>query len=110
MYDSVAILKRYTEPTYDEYGNEHHEIEAVEVFVQPRSVYNSEFYNAAQLGLKPSLTLVLSNREDYNGQKLVEFEGVDYNVIRTDWNAQRDSISLVCEERIGNAGIDTGTT
>lgn len=110
MYDSVAILKRYTDPTYDEYGNEQHELETVEVFVQPRSVYASEFYNAAQLGLKPSITLVMTNREDYDGQKLVEYEGVDYNVIRTDWNAQRDSISLICEERIGDAGNDTGAT
>lgn len=105
MYDSVAILKRYTDTTYDEYGNEHHELETVQVFVQPRGVYSSEFYSAAQLGLKPSITFVMANRADYNGQKIVEFEGKDYNVIRADWNAQRDGISLVCEERIGNEDI-----
>lgn len=100
MYDSVATLKAYGAPTYDEYGNEVLSITETEVFVQPRGVYQSEFYNAAQLGLKPSLTLFLSNREDYEGQKVLDFEGTEYNVIRVDWNAQRDGIGLICEERI----------
>ena len=102
MYDSVATLKAYGVPTYDEYGNEVPTVAETEVFVQPRGVYNAEFYNAAQLGLKPSLTLFLTNREDYDGQKVVEFENKDYNVIRVDWNAQRDGISLICEERVHN--------
>ena len=102
MFDSVATLKAYGSITHDEYGNPITLVEETEVFVQPRGVYQSEYYNAAQVGLKPSLTLVLSNRDDYNGQKYLEFEGKDYEVIRTDWNAQRDSISLICEERVGN--------
>ena len=100
MYDSVATLKAYGTPTYDEYGNEVPIITETEVFVQPRGVYQAEFYNAAQLGLKPSLTLFLTNRDDYSGQKILDFEGTEYNVIRVDWNAQRDGISLICEERI----------
>lgn len=102
MYDGVATLKAYGQPTFDEYGNEVLSITETEVFVQPRGVYQSEFYNAAQLGLKPSLTLFLSNREDYEGQKVLEYEGTEYNVIRVDWNAQRDGISLICEERVGD--------
>ena len=102
MYDSVATLKAYGTPTYDEYGNEVQNITETEVFVQPRGVYQSEFYNAAQLGLKPSLTLFLSNRDDYSNQKVLTFEGRDYDVIRVDWNAQRDGISLICEERVNN--------
>ncbi len=100
MYDSVAILKAYGEPTYDGYGNEFVPEINTTVFVQPRGVYQSEFYNAAQLGLKPSLTLYLTNREDYSGQKVLSYEGKLYSVIRVDWNAQRDGISLICEERI----------
>lgn len=100
MYDGVATLKAYGTPTYDEYGNEVQTVSETEVFVQPRGVYQSEFYNAAQLGLKPSLTLFLSNRDDYSDEKVLEYEGKDYNVIRVDWNAQRDGISLICEERI----------
>lgn len=102
MYDSVATLKAYGEPTYDDELNEATPLIETEVFVQPRGVYQSEFYNAAQLGLKPSLTLFLSNRDDYSNQKVLTFEGRDYDVIRVDWNAQRDGISLICEERVNN--------
>lgn len=100
MYDGVATLKAYGTATYDEYGNEVMTVQETIVYVQPRGVYQSEFYNAAQLGLKPSLTLYITNKEDYNGQKVLTYNGTDYNVIRVDWNAQRDGISLVCEERI----------
>lgn len=102
MYESTAILKAYGTPTYDEYGNEIQTVTQTEIFVLPRGVYNAEFYNAAQAGLHPSITFDVANKEDYNGQKLIEFEGKDYDIIRTDWNAQRDKISLICEERVHN--------
>lgn len=99
MYDSVAYLYKDGAKTYDEYLNEHIERTSRMVFVQPKSVYNSEFYNASVLGLHPSITLTLSNRADYEGEKLVEFEGKMYSVIRADWKAQRDSITLILEEK-----------
>ena len=102
MYDSVATLKAYGTPTYDEYGNEVQNVTTTDVYVQPRGVYQAEFYNAAQAGLHPSITFVLTNKEDYKGERLIEWGGKSYNVIRTDWNAQRDSISLICEERVHN--------
>lgn len=102
MYDSIATLKGEPITTYDEYGNEVITYTDNEVYVMPRGVYNAEFYNAAQAGLHPSITFVLTNKADYNGEKLIEWNGVLYNVIRTDWTAQRDSISLICEERVHN--------
>ena len=101
MYDSVATLKGEPITTYDEYGNEVITYQDNQVYVMPRGVYNAEFYNAAQAGLHPTITFVLANRADYHGEKLIEWEGKSYNVIRTDWTAQRDRISLICEERIG---------
>ncbi len=102
MYDSVATLVGYGAPTYDEYGNPVREPVEREVFVQPRSVYQAEFYNAAQAGFKPNLVLSLTNREDYQGEKVLIFEGREYSIIRPDWNAQRDGISLICEEKVRN--------
>ena len=102
MYESVATLKAYGTPTYDEYGNEVPNITETEVYVMPRGVYNAEFYNAAQAGLHPSITFELTNRADYNGEKLIEWEGKDYEVIRVDWTGQRDNIALICQERIHN--------
>ena len=102
MYDDIAKLKSFGDSTFDAAGNEIVQVEETDVYVQPRGVYSSEFYNAAQMGLKPSLTLVIANREDYAGQKILTFQGRDYDVIRVDWNAQRDAISLICEERVGD--------
>lgn len=102
MYDGIATLKAYGTPTFDAEGNEIPTIIETSVFVQPRGVYSSEFYNAAQLGLKPSVTLFIANKMDYSDQKIIEYEGRDYDVIRVDWSAQRDGISLVCEERVKN--------
>lgn len=102
MYDDIAILKGYELITFDTYGNPVSTIEKTEVFVQPRGVYQSEYYNAAQVGLKPSLTLFIPNRADYGGQKFLEYDGKDYEVIRTDWTAQRDGIALICEEKVRN--------
>ena len=100
MYDNIAILYSQGERTYDQWGNENIEYTKKTVYVQPRGVYNSEFYNASQVGLHPSITLEMTNRADYSGEKIVEFEGQLYDVIRTDWEAQRDRISLVLQERI----------
>lgn len=102
MYDSIAKLKGSPTATYDEYGNEVITYTDKDVYVQPRGVFNSEFYNAAQAGLHPSVTFVVTNKADYSGEKLVEWEGQLYNVIRVDWSAQRDGISLICEERVHN--------
>lgn len=102
MYDDVAKLIAYGNSEFDEYGNESIIDEKREVFVQPRGVYASEFYNAAQLGLKPSITFEMSLRDDYHGEKVVEYKGNYYTVVRVDWNAQRDKISLICEEKTNN--------
>lgn len=102
MYDNVATLKSVSRTEYDEHGNELLTYSDRLVYVLPRSVYNSEFYNAAQVGLHPSLVLTMNNRADYQGEKLVEFEGQLYDVIRTDWTAQRDGIALTLQRRVGN--------
>ena len=99
MYDNVAYLLKDDSRVYDAYLNENIIRTRRMVYVQPKSVYNSEFYNASIAGLHPSITLTLTNKADYDGEKIVEFEGKLYDVIRTDWKAQRDSITLVLEEQ-----------
>lgn len=104
MYEDLAILKSNPTATYDDYGNEVTTYFERTVFVKTRSVYQSEFYNAAHLGIQPSIVLTISNRADYHGEKLVEFHGRDFDVIRADWSNGRDAISLTLAERIGNDG------
>ena len=102
MYDNIAILKKENGRTYDNYANEIITYTDRAVFVMPKAVYNSEFYNAAQAGLHPSITLFMANRADYEGETLVEFENKLYDVIRVDWKAQRDGLTLILQERINN--------
>jgi len=101
MYDDIITLKTAT-VTYDSAGNEIRAYVGRDVFAMPRGVYSNEFYNAAQAGFKPSITFTLSNRMEYQGEKRLSFHDTEYAVIRVDWDAQRDSVRLVCEERIGD--------
>lgn len=101
MYDNVAIL--YTaEETQDQYGNIKETYTEREVFVKPRSISRSEFYNAATAGLKPELTLVLSNPMEYQGEKLAKFEDTIYEVIRVYQKPESDSIELTLQNRIAD--------
>lgn len=102
MYDSTAKLYAKSTTTFDTYGNEVVTYTTTDIFVSPRGVYNAEFYNAAQAGLHPSITFEIANRADYHGERLIEWNGTMYNVIRVDWTAQRDRINLICEERVVN--------
>lgn len=102
MYDDIATLKAQNAVTYDTAGNEIITYKDRDVYVQPRGIYSSEFYSAAQAGLHPEITFEIANRADYEGEKLIEYRGALYNVIRVDWTAQRDKIRLICEERVNN--------
>lgn len=102
MYDDVITLKGNKTTTYDAAGNEIITYEERTVYAMPRGIYSSEYYAAAQLGLHPSITFQLSNRAEYQGEKLLDFHGETYVVVRVDWDAQRDAVRLICEERVGN--------
>lgn len=101
--DAVLTLIEYGTPTYDEYGNEVLTETRHDVFCKVRSTWHSEYYDAAQVGLHPSLTFIISHRVDYHGEQEVEYGGKRYDVIRTDWDDTSDSISLVVEEKVHDA-------
>ena len=102
MYDSIATLKTPTTSSIDSYGNEILTYAEKQVYVVPRAVYHAEYYQAAQVGLHPSITFEMSNRADYDGEKLIAWNGKDYEVIRADWTGAKDKIALICEERVVN--------
>ena len=104
MYEGTATLKEPISTVYDEYGNEKAEYITMTVYVIPRSVYATEFYSAAQAGLQPSKVLIIPNRIDYKGEKLGDYEGLEYDVIRADYANHDDSVSLTLTERIANYG------
>lgn len=54
-----------------------------EVFCALRSVGHSEFYEAYATDYRPELKFVLADYYDYAGEKIVEYNGELYRVIRT---------------------------
>ena len=74
------------------------------VFVKPRSLYASDFYQAAQAGLKPSVVLEMF-AGDYAGQDVVLFDSKEYTVVRAYQKPDRDTIELTLELRHRNGGL-----
>ena len=60
-----------------------------------RSVGMREYYQAKAAGLEPEIVFNLTDADDYGGEKIVEWNGDRYRVVRT-W-LQGDGIDLTCE-------------
>lgn len=73
-----------------------------QVFCNVRSVTQSEFYQAAQMGLKPEYRFVMF-RYDYNGENIIEYNGVRYSVYRT-YFAENDLLELTVQKAAGING------
>lgn len=82
MYNHVCKLISET-VTYDSQGNRIAVPVKREVFCQSRGVWASEYYAAAKTDLKPSVVIILSDDRDYGDEKVVEYDGKTYDVIRT---------------------------
>lgn len=99
--DDVVILITESNPTYDSQGNPTYTRTEQQRFVREESVSRSEFYTAAQADLQPELILVLSHYIDYDGQRLAEYHGEEYSIIRT-YRRNTDELELVLSRRISN--------
>lgn len=97
MFNDIACLCAET-VTQDKYLNEKKTITPREVFVKPKSISSSEFYRAATTDFHPDITLVLADDYDYDGEKIVYYDGRFFDVIRTHEN--RNRMELVLQERI----------
>lgn len=65
-----------------------------------KSVYEKEFYQAAQVGIRPSFVIETPS-SNYNGQALIKYEGKEYSVYRT-YLVGTDKIELYCQEKVGD--------
>ena len=112
--DSVITLIGEQVTSYDDEGNKNTSESKREVFCQIFGVTRSEFYAAATANLHPELTARLSDFEDYQGEKLAEYDGVLYSIIRVyrdrgslghrSGGSQMgpNAVELVLERKIGN--------
>lgn len=70
-----------------------------EVFCEISGIRQSEWFSAGQKGLKPQFMLTVFC-DDYNGESLVEVDGVRYGIYRT-YPAKHDKLELYLEKKGG---------
>ena len=84
------------------------------VYCTERSISQTEAYQAKGVGLNPALKLVLAHSFEYGGEKLCEYKGIRYRILRTyidtgDFRGYNrrgyisDAIELTVEPVDGNA-------
>lgn len=71
-----------------------------DVYCNVSSVSQSEWFQGGQNGLKPEWKVTMF-APDYDGQKVVEFNGVRYGIYRT-YIRQDELLELYLERKIGN--------
>lgn len=97
-FDNIIQLVRDVEYTMDDEFNEVSIEDKIEVFCNIKSVNRIDFYNAGNVGLKPSLIITMHYFE-YNGEKHVIFDGNRFEVLKTYMNG--DLIELMVGDKIG---------
>lgn len=105
MDDVVTLIS--TSYTIDEYGNQIATDTPRTVFCKIRSVGRTEFYQASQDNMYPTIVVNISHYIDYQGEKALlhtDWTGVErrYEIIRT--YRTGDSIELTCEEKVSDYG------
>lgn len=99
-WTTKLVTKQYV---IDAIGNQKLQENFTEIpIIDIEDVYQSEFYNAAQQGLKPTLRLRISDL-NYNQEPELEYMNERYSIIRVDM-INNEEIALVCEKRSGING------
>ena len=68
----------------------------------------TEFYNALNAGVMPEYVFRLTLAEDYQGERLVEYHGQTYRVVRTYITAD-DGIEITVERSDENGTDESGS-
>lgn len=97
MDDTIKLITIEIAP--DDLGIDKRTETAREVFCTVNSVQRTEFYSAYQQGLQPSFRFDIFAM-DYNGERILEYSGIRYSVIRT-YLRNLDTIELYAERKAG---------
>jgi len=84
----------------DEIGNQRPVETRTMILCSVKSAGRNDFYSGAAAGLRPEYVFTVHAYE-YNGERVVEYEGVRYRVIRT-YQTGTEEIELTAERVIGN--------
>ena len=69
-------------------------------YAKAQSVRTNEYYNAAEIGLTPSVEFVIK-KLNYNGEDEIEWNNKRYSVIRVVEPKNKFDIVLVCSVKMG---------
>ncbi len=83
----------------DDYGVQRPTETTRNVYCDVASITQTEFYAANEAGLRPALRFDIF-AYDYNGEEIVEFNGVRYNVYRT-YQRYNDVLELYVNKVVG---------
>lgn len=64
------------------------------VFCEVKSVSRNEFYRAMENGISPTYVFQLADYAEYKGEKIAEYNGQRYRVVRTYCDRQRIEITV----------------
>lgn len=84
----------------DEIGNQRPVETRTMILCSVKSAGRNDFYSGAAAGLRPEYVFTVHAYE-YSGERLVEFEGKRYSVIRT-YQVDFEEMELVCERVVGS--------
>lgn len=96
--DAVILIKENINDI-DEFGNPIKETSEREILCNRLDVYSQEFYQAANIGLKPQAKISIHAME-YDGEEKAIYKGNEYYILRT---YHKDNlIEVVLGDKIGN--------
>ena len=101
MDRSEVIYYVSTEYTQDENHVMHATETRRKAYANVDSVTGAEWFNGGRNGLNPQYRFTVFFA-DYNGEKIVEYKGIQYAIYRT-YQATTDTIELYTEYRKGTA-------
>lgn len=102
--DKSDVIKLVKEtPVRNEYKVLTTEKTEREVFCQVHTISQKEFFKAGEQGLKPQYRFTIANNADYEGEKLIIYNGKEYAVYRS-FVKNTEAIELYVEEKVGING------
>lgn len=102
MDRSTPITLLTTAKEQDDYGVWVETITSKDVFAQVDSVTRAEFFEGGRNGLNPEYRMTMFSG-DYDGQKMLIYNGNTYSIYRTYLN-RTDTIELYVERKGGSNG------
>lgn len=99
IFNNELTLIKESENGRDEYGNPQTKREEITIFCNEESVYSSEFYVAANVGLKPQALLTIHEIE-YSGETELIYKDKLYSILRT--YRKGDLLELIVGDSLGS--------